>query len=125
MQRQPKLVYNSLSIHMVDLGCGSNNIVTFRLLESEEKFNERAAHWGVEERNESGVLGRLMAGVKKKLCNLMISGGVSHANPELADSSGALVAYLISVVHGFSQSALHDDIQLWIDKVIFFIFSTC
>ena len=62
--------------------------------------------------SESGIIGRIVAGIRRKLRKVIVGGGVAASGGELADSSAALLAMIIENIHNFAMSSL-GSIDLW------------
>ena len=115
-QRVPRLDHNTLSLHLVDRGTHSKVLLSFHRMESEEHINHEAIHWSPAEMSESGILGRICAGVRRKLRKVIVGGGVAATGGEVADSSAALMTMLIENVHTHAMGSL-SVIENWITKL--------
>ena len=105
-QRVPRLNHNTLSVHLLDRGAGTRSVVTFHRMEDEGEVNKDSQKWTDAESADSGIIGRIVAGVRKKLQKVILGGGVATTGGELADSSAALAFSLVECIHGFSIGSL-------------------
>lgn len=116
-QRVPRLDHNTLSLHLINRGINSKVLLSFHRMEREESINDAAAaNWSSAEVSESGIIGRLCAGVRRKLRKVITGGGVTDTGGELADGSAALLIMLIENVHSHAMGSL-SDIDNWILKL--------
>lgn len=65
--RAPRLNRNTLSVHLLDRGAGVRCCLSFHRMEDESEVNSDAEKWSDGELAECGYVGRIVAGVRKKL----------------------------------------------------------
>lgn len=70
LARDPKWMYSSLSLSLVDFGSGANNLITFRKLDDESDLKHIVGDKesrSVETSSRGGLVGRTLWGVFQKL----------------------------------------------------------
>ena len=67
-ERTPKFNFNTVSLHMIDQGYGPYSLVTFHKFEDEIPVNKEAVKWSPEQKSDAGIIGRILAGTRRKLC---------------------------------------------------------
>jgi hypothetical protein len=110
-----RLSTKSLLIH-TDRGSDSKVLLSFHRLEDETHVNSDSADWATAQMSEGGVIGRIVAGVRRKLRKVIVGGGVATSGGELADCSAALMAMLIEHVHLHGMGTLNA-IDSWTVKL--------
>ena len=114
--RVPRLNHNTLSLHLLDRDCGCRVLLTFHRMEDESQENSYASDWTSEQMAECGIIGRIVAGVFKKLKKVILNNGVASMGGELADSTSALAALLTMEIHNFTIGSL-GSFDTWINKL--------
>jgi len=71
-QRAPRLDHQTLSLHLMDRGNGTRVLLTYHRMEDESAVNTDALAWGPKEMSEGGAVGRIVAGVRKKLQQVLV-----------------------------------------------------
>ena len=115
-ERVPRLNHNTLTLHLLDRGCGCRILLTFHRMEDESHVNKDSIKWEAKECAESGIIGRIVAGVRIKLRDVILANGVASMNGELADSSAALAGFLVEQIHNFTIGSL-GDVDMWISSL--------
>jgi hypothetical protein len=114
-KRPPKLKYEDLSIHILTQGHGASCVLTIREIDPETQ-QRGPKKTSILEDTKTGVLGRIVTGVRIKLMKNLASEGIVAIAGELTDSPSALAAVLFSLTQSFSMNTL-GSLVIWMKLI--------
>ena len=114
-ENPPSLECKTTSLSVIDHGYGPIGVISIREIDDEHNRKHNSRSWTLEELSRCGVLGRMFAGIRKKIMLVMadrkcISGG------ELADCPFALVMLIMGLTNSFSMNSL-GTLDSWLAKL--------
>lgn len=115
--RVSRVNYETLSIHILDLGSGPIGTITFREVDDETTTADNSYHAVAadgsaaptttpEEKVTMGVLGRLLTGTRRRIYENLCVDGISPLASNAADSPMSLVSLILLLVFNFSMNSL-------------------
>lgn len=113
-QRSPiRFVFDTLSLSIVNHNHQPPNcLITVHEIDDERDVHGLHMEWELEEKSSSGVIGRIVAGVRAKLYEVIQTGGISHFG-HLVDSPINLTIMLIEELHDVSMGSMRS-LEHWI-----------
>lgn len=95
----PNLKYDTLSIHILNQGFGPASIITFREIDDEGNTDAKR---NLEQKSRTGVIGRILSGMRRKIFDVVCHGGNALVAGELDDSPAALAFDMVRFFIFFS-----------------------
>lgn len=102
-----RMNYETISFHILDPGFGATAILTFREADLEINLaNPLNAVPSPTEIYSSGVLGRLLCSIRRKILENMCNEGVTALAGDITDCPMSLMSMIITLVSNFSMNTL-------------------
>jgi hypothetical protein len=111
---KPELETASLSASILDQGFGPIATITIRQIEAEEGQDFKKL--SLDAQSRVGVLGRILAGVRRRAFDVIAHNGTATVAAGVADCPFALALLIISSVHNFSMNC-DGSVQSWMDRL--------
>ena len=113
-KRKPELETACLSASILDQGFGPIATITIRQIDIEEGHD--ASKLSLDAKSRLGVIGRILAGIRRRVFDVVGHNGTATLAASVADCPFALTLLIMSSLHNFSMCC-DGSIQSWMDRL--------